>query len=62
MESQAISLHRRHIIHAFILMGIFLCISFGGGYFWGRIEQIERNKSLLKTIPDVNCVSKSKEV
>ncbi len=33
----------------------FLIIIFGFGYFFGRLEQIELNKSLLKVIPDVNC-------
>ena len=35
---------------------VFFCIiMFGFGYFFGRLEQIEFNKSLLKVIPDVNC-------
>lgn len=32
-----------------------LLLSFGFGYFFGRYEQIQINKSLLKPIPDVNC-------
>lgn len=36
-----------------LLAGIIL--AFGFGYFFGRYEQIQINKSLLKIIPDINC-------
>lgn len=34
---------------------VLLFLSFGFGYFFGRYEQIERNKSGLQVVPDVNC-------
>lgn len=43
-----------------IVCGIFLMfcfLSFGYGYFFGRYEQIQINRSLLQPIPDVNCGS-----
>lgn len=40
----------------FVGMAIIFCaITFGFGYFFGRYEQIQINKSLLKIIPEVNC-------
>jgi len=45
----------------FVLLaaGIFICLILflGFGYFLGSYEQIRKNKSLLQTIPDVNCGS-----
>lgn len=32
----------------------FVLLSFGFGYFIGRYEQIQINRSSLQTIPDVN--------
>jgi hypothetical protein len=36
---------------------MFCFLSFGYGYFFGRYEQIQINRSLLQPIPDVNCGS-----
>lgn len=33
---------------------VFMMLVFGFGFFFGRYEQIEINKSLLLKIPDVN--------
>jgi len=38
-----------------VAMVVTIGLAFGFGYFWGRYEQIQINKSLLKPIPDVNC-------
>ena len=38
-------------VAALILSGLV----FGFGYFWGRYDQIQINKSIMETIPDVNC-------
>lgn len=34
---------------------VFIGLSFGFGYFFGRYEQIELSKSGLQVVPDVNC-------
>lgn len=36
---------------------VFCFLAFGYGYFFGRYEQIQINRSLLQPIPDVNCGS-----
>lgn len=38
-----------------LMVVISVMIAFGFGYFFGRYEQIQINKSLLKIIPDINC-------
>jgi len=46
---------KRDILIGFMVMFVLLVLSFGFGYFFGRLEQIGINKSLLQEIPDVNC-------
>jgi len=41
---------------------VFCFLAFGYGYFFGRYEQIQINRSLLQPIPDVNCGSKTAEL
>ncbi len=41
----------------FFVFLLLLLLSFGFGYFFGRLEQITINKSLLQVVPDVNCGS-----
>ncbi len=48
-------LNRKQIILAVVAGLLILIICFGFGYFFGRYEQIQRNKSLLEVIPEVNC-------
>ncbi len=35
------------------LIGLLLTLGFG--YFWGRYDQIQLGKSVVETVPDVNC-------
>ena len=54
---QGISSHPNQKSNLLHLFG-FLCLSvviFGFGYFFGKYEQVQADKSLLKIIPDVNC-------
>lgn len=46
--------HKNMALFVFIIIS-FLVLSFGFGYFFGRHEQIEKNRTMLKNIPDVNC-------
>lgn len=46
---------KRDILTGFVAFFVLLVLSFGFGYFFGRFEQINLNKSLLQEIPDVNC-------
>lgn len=36
---------------------VLVCLGFGFGYFFGRYEQIQLNRSVLQVVPDVNCGS-----
>jgi len=49
-------LKRKQIIMAAVVGFLLLLICFGFGYFFGRYEQIERNRQLLEVVPEVNCV------
>ncbi|MBU0667948.1 hypothetical protein KJ951_01685 [Patescibacteria group bacterium] len=45
-------------MEVYVTMGmifLLLCLLFGFGYFFGRHEQIQINRSLLQEISDVNC-------
>jgi hypothetical protein len=48
-------LYRKDLVLGHIAIFLSLSLSLGFGYFIGRYEQIELNKSVLETIPDVNC-------
>ncbi len=54
---KGITLLKKDFKLAFFVFLLLLLLSFGFGYFFGRLEQITINKSLLQEIPDVNCGS-----
>ena len=56
----ALTLSRKDLVLAITTLLILLSLIFGFGYFFGRYQQIQINKSLLKVIPDVNCGVKAK--
>lgn len=56
-EIKVLSLTAGQIWMSCALFLMFCFLSFGYGYFFGRYEQIQINRSLLQPIPDVNCGS-----
>jgi hypothetical protein len=50
-----IELMQRDFLFAMAGVILFFVLVFGFGYFIGRYEQTQTNKSLLLKIPDVNC-------
>ncbi len=50
-----IILEQKELIFLFLIAGILLMLGLGFGYFLGRYDQIQSQKGLIKTIPDVNC-------
>jgi uncharacterized protein YneF (UPF0154 family) len=50
-----IELMQRDFLFALAVVMLLIVLSFGFGYFIGRYEQAQTNKSLLRKIPDVNC-------
>ena len=47
---------KKQVILLLVCVTVVLSALCGGyGYFFGRYEQIQLNKSVLKAIPDVNC-------
>ena len=48
-------LRRKQIVLAVVAGLLLLILCFGFGYFFGRYEQIQKNRALLKVVPEVNC-------
>jgi len=55
-QHQTVQWSRRNLVLWAAAVFVMVVLGFGYGYFFGRYEQIELNKSVLKPIPDVNCV------
>lgn len=58
-QQQTFNLTIQQKFFASIVVVIFTALGVGYGYFWGRYEQIQMNKSVLKPIPEVNCKSQN---
>lgn len=54
-----LSFGKKSILLSLMSVALVLIITFGFGYFFGRYEQMQINKSLLQIVPDVNCGYKS---
>ena len=52
-------LNRKQIILAGVAVFVLLILCFGFGYFFGRYEQVERNRALPEVVPEVNCGAKA---
>lgn len=50
-----LSFGKKSILLSLMSAALVLIITFGFGYFFGRYEQAQINKSLLQIVPDVNC-------
>ncbi|HLG25616.1 MAG TPA: hypothetical protein VI588_02370 [Candidatus Gracilibacteria bacterium] len=48
---------KKDVLTAFGAVFLLLILVFTFGYFFGRYEQIQLNRSMLELIPDVNCGS-----
>lgn len=59
---KGITLFQKDFKLLFAVIILLFLLSFGFGYFFGRLEQITINKSLLQEIPDVNCGSEIEEL
>ncbi len=55
--SKELCLTQKQVWMACAVFLVFSLLAFGYGYFFGRYEQIQINRSLLQPIPDVNCGS-----
>ncbi|GEM_PF-4452078 len=49
---------RRNLLLFCLALLLAITLSFGFGYFFGRLEQIQISKSILKVIPDINCLNR----
>jgi uncharacterized membrane protein AbrB (regulator of aidB expression) len=58
MQHKTVSLANRGVVLGILAGVILVVLCFGYGYFFGRYEQIQVNKSILKPIPDVNCAQR----
>jgi len=54
-EASSIILTMRNAMLWVLAGTVCIGLSLGYGYFLGRYEQIQMNRSVLKPIPDVNC-------
>jgi hypothetical protein len=54
-QQQTLRVNRRNVLVVGFGIAVVVAMAFGYGYFFGRYEQIQLNRSVLKPIPDVNC-------
>lgn len=54
-QQQTLLLSKRDFLFWSFGVAAVVAMAFGYGYFFGRYEQIQLNRSVLKPIPEVNC-------